>query len=252
MLEADVETALFLEDDVDWEYDIRKALVSLQEPLVQIQNKAGRSNDFYRYDPNKVFQGDWDMLWFGVCIESPWKASNSNEKSFEGMSDDLTFVAYPDPTLDGLHAGKEMWAMFKHYNIPMYTSSFDTGVEEKQRVIQLSRTPVCMMSYALSRKGAAKLFYLATREVKNPVDEMARKASENGFIESYSIVPGLMGQWKVKNGDTWYNSDIEDHKRSAPREAVNPSKGGSYNVGPGSVRSGLHRYLREKYDTHRL
>lgn len=65
---------------------------------------------------------------------------------------------------------------------------------------------VCLSAYALSRKGATRVLYQASREMIIPIDDEVVEMSVHRTIRSYEVLPPFFTQWK-KVQDGMRNSD---------------------------------------------
>lgn len=151
-LDSGVETALFLEDDVDWDIRLR----TVQAPLVSTAARrllAGSSNgQRYPYgDPD-----GWDLLYLGHCGDY-WHGMDIDFVDGHVQPSDLEstpHIAFTDPSLshpDNLHP---------------FTASLlkNLGVRNQTRLFHRSVFPLCTFGYALSRAGAHRLLQLGRKE----------------------------------------------------------------------------------------
>ncbi|PHH73776.1 hypothetical protein CDD80_3563 [Ophiocordyceps camponoti-rufipedis] len=151
-LDSGVETALFLEDDVDWDIRLR----TVQAPLVSAAARrllSGSSNGRrYPYgDPER-----WDLLYLGHCGDY-WHGMDIDFVDGHVQPSDLEstpHVAFADPSLshpDNLHP---------------FTASLlkNLGVRNQTRLFHRSVFPLCTFGYALSRAGAHRLLQLGRKE----------------------------------------------------------------------------------------
>ncbi|KAF2709887.1 glycosyltransferase family 25 protein [Pleomassaria siparia CBS 279.74] len=153
-LDSGLETALILEDDVDWDIRLR----SIQIPLAanaarSLLPPSKRSARFAKSDEKHVqYWGNpksWDLLYLGHC------GDYFNEVTYEGLVPqdrpfnltDLPHVVYTDPTLpirDELHPFTQ--ELFEALKIP-----------EHHRAIHRSKFPLCSFGYAVTRPAAERL-----------------------------------------------------------------------------------------------
>ncbi|KAF2470170.1 uncharacterized protein BDR25DRAFT_262893 [Lindgomyces ingoldianus] len=153
-LDSGLETALVLEDDVDWDIRLR----SLQVPLAanaarSVLPPAKSFSPFSRTDANHTqYWGNpksWDLLYLGHC------GDYFNEVTYEGLVPtekgfnltDLPHVLYNDPSLpvkSDLH--------------PFTQSLFDAlKIPEHTRAFHRSKFPLCTFGYAVTRPAAERL-----------------------------------------------------------------------------------------------
>ncbi|CAG8677073.1 31313_t:CDS:2 [Gigaspora margarita] len=136
------ESALILEDDVDFELNIESIIT-----------------DIFKFLPS-----DWDIFYLGYC---GFYEQNGN-----------------------LVDGQDNSATYKVHH---------------------STLPVCLHWYVVSRAGAQKLIKMLT-PISNTVDGRLAELIRIGAINSYSLVPPAMIQWRspinpssvYPGGDTWF------------------------------------------------
>ena len=203
MLDDGVETALVVEDDLDFDVEIRTQLLRLRPALAQVQGLGAWSAQ----GSQRALPGDWEILWLGHCNE---KAGTVPAKAGAPPR----YFAYADDTIPAPSDLYSLWGdILTSYGLP----APKTG-PRKTRVVQRSVEPWCTVGYALSRRGATRLYYKLTRELKASVDmEMAWKTWE---FKSYSVVPPIMAQWKIVDG---VNSDLRPD--GTGKKPWNPSVG---------------------------
>jgi len=155
-LDSGAETALFLEDDVDWDIHLR----TVQAPLVSaaVRNVLGTSWSAID-DPERYPYGDpsaWDLLYLGHCGDY-WHGMDIEFVDGHVKPEDLAATphsTFTDPSMlhsDHLH--------------PFTTSLLkNLGVDEHTRIVHRSVFPLCTFGYALSRGGARRLLELGRKE----------------------------------------------------------------------------------------
>ncbi|EOD44296.1 glycosyltransferase family 25 protein [Neofusicoccum parvum] len=152
------ETALIIEDDVDW--DIR--LKSQQIPLVASAFRAllpDAKYPAYPYGHPK----NWDLLYMGHCGDY-WHGMDVGFEKGHVVPENLTatpHIAFHDeslPDFDNLH--------------PWTTSLLaNLNVTERMRLVHRSRFPLCTFAYAVTRHSANRLLTeLAGSESSRPGD----------------------------------------------------------------------------------
>jgi hypothetical protein len=146
-LDSGMETALILEDDVDWDIRLRSVAAPLAATAVR------KVLPPTRVDPNNTqYWGDqaaWDLLYLGHC------GDYFGAVGYEGLKDppkpeilnELPHVVYKDPSTPAkldLH--------------PFTAGLFDSlGVPEHARFLHRSKFPLCTFGYAVSRAAAERL-----------------------------------------------------------------------------------------------
>jgi hypothetical protein len=142
-LKSGLETALILEDDVDWDIRLR----TQQVPLAAMAARAllpPASDNYYWGHPD-----DWELFYLGHCgdyfttMDEPVGVGVVHPNNLT----DLPHVIYPDPTLPrrtDMH--------------PFTASLFDAfDVPERSRIVHKSVSPLCTFGYAVTRTSARRL-----------------------------------------------------------------------------------------------
>lgn len=226
IIDGPEETALVIEDDVDWEVDWRDAISRLVMPFSTLL--SSEANDGQLRQPSEAdpwSYRDWDTLFLGACTE---KVMQAGQHPPDVDLDHLPVVIWNDTTV----AHSDAWSrsftdIFKAYNatIPVW----DTPSAERQRLVARSVWPICTGSYAITKRGAARALYKASRRLL-PVDVSLGDAVLSGALKSYTVVPSLISQYKVEKtttetGRTSLNSDLHridhpDGKKETLAEAL--------------------------------
>ncbi|KAK5988723.1 hypothetical protein PT974_10212 [Cladobotryum mycophilum] len=154
-LDSGAETALFLEDDVDWDIRLR----TTQAPLVssalrRLLRSASQDLNALQYpygDP-----ASWDLLYFGHCGDY-WHGMDIEFVDGHVKPHDLEttpHTSFTDPSM--LHSD----------NLHPFTASLlkNLGVAEYTRLVHRSVFPLCTFGYALSRQGARRLLEFGSKE----------------------------------------------------------------------------------------
>ncbi|OJD35610.1 glycosyltransferase family 25 protein [Diplodia corticola] len=137
-LESGLETALILEDDVDWDIRLR---------TVQVPQIAAATRTLFR--SNTEYYGNssaWDLLWLGHCgdwFQTIDKGIGPGHH-FPSNLTALDHKIFRDSTLPD------------RPDLHPYTKSFLDALEipEKSRVVHRSRLPLCTFGYAITRSSA--------------------------------------------------------------------------------------------------
>ncbi|KAF2144064.1 glycosyltransferase family 25 protein [Aplosporella prunicola CBS 121167] len=182
-LKSGAETAIILEDDVDWDIRLR----SLQVPLV---SSAVRSllppakYPSYPYGHPK----DWDLLYMGHCGDY----FHGMDVGFEDghvVPENLTqtpHIAFHDPSLpelEELHPWTE--SLLENFNLTDHT-----------RLVHRSRFPLCTFAYGVTRASAHRLLTeLAGSESPRPgahaYDVTILRACISDGLRCWSVNPEL-------------------------------------------------------------
>lgn len=152
-----METALILEDDVDWDIHLRTVQVPLAASAVRSllppSKAASPFFPFSRSRGNSIqYWGDhssWDLLYVGHCGDYFGPIKNDQIPSDRDLDlRDVPHALYNDSTLpskEDLH--------------PFTRQLFDgLKIHDHQRVLHRSKFPLCSFGYALTRPAASRLF----------------------------------------------------------------------------------------------
>lgn len=154
-LDSGLETALILEDDVDWDIRLRSVQIPLAASAVRRRFPAPevkRRFGLFR-DENAHYWGnhaDWDLLYLGHCGDYFDSVGKDGPQAGGRQSYNLSNIdheIYRDPTLPArsdLH--------------PFTQKLFGLlGVPDQSRVLHRSKFPLCSFGYAVTRSAAQRL-----------------------------------------------------------------------------------------------
>lgn len=153
-LASGLETALILEDDVDWDIRLRSIQIPLAASAARTALPPKRPlNPFTRGDRNRSQywgdHGSWDLLYLGHCGDYFNEVTNDGlvpmDKPFN--LSDLAHVVYKDPTLpvrSELHPFTQ--SLFSALQMPAHSRAFHR-----------SKFPLCSFGYAVTRPAAERL-----------------------------------------------------------------------------------------------
>ncbi|KAJ5494918.1 hypothetical protein N7539_000034 [Penicillium diatomitis] len=222
MLDDNIESAVVIEDDVDWDVHVRDIFTELSAQLAEqtifpdLSHTVNSSADPY---------GDgWDLLYIG----SAWDIPNTDHRP--------THLLYRDP-----------FAPTRENTASAYISELEGwGVNvtstSRHRLISPSWYPVSTIGYAVSRRGAQKLLYNlgGYQGLTAPVDLAIIGLIQKGIVNSYTIIPPIVTRYKT--GGT-RDSDIDDKKpedanggtgsenlNMSARKALDVLRGGVYKL----------------------
>ncbi|KAF9738971.1 hypothetical protein PMIN06_007764 [Paraphaeosphaeria minitans] len=156
-LDSGLETALILEDDLDWDIRLRSIQVPLAANAARTLMPPERSlSPLGRLPQNRTqYWGDfraWDLLYLGHC------GDYFNRVTYEGLDfdsklftlNDVPHLTYHDPTMP---------ARSKLHPFTQHLLSI-LNVPEHGRALHRSKFPLCSFAYAVTRP-AAKLLLTA-------------------------------------------------------------------------------------------
>ncbi|RDA88590.1 hypothetical protein CP532_5900 [Ophiocordyceps camponoti-leonardi (nom. inval.)] len=236
-IESDDETALLLEDDVDWDVRLRSVQMPLLSSALGKLLPASVSAAYPYGKPD-----DWDLLYLGHCGDY-WGPVSSDFKADHYKPEDLAeteHVAFADET------------MLDMRDLHPWTSSqlAHLGVAPKTRLLHRSKFPLCTFAYAVTRNSASRLLSdLAGRRMKDgpsAYDVAILDACRDKGLRCWTVNPELFHhvQGRSDIGDI----DRSDHdpdffKFMGPVDAAGRAqadeRGETSNIGCGFWRGGF-------------
>jgi hypothetical protein len=159
---SDYDTALILEDDVDWDVHIKEQTVRIAEAVRSYTNVTETEEAPYgRW---------WDVLWIGHCAEFVDIA-----KSHHTFSDP---TRVPKSKYNG-------WVKEEHV----------MHIPEGERFVQQALGPICTFGYAISRSGAIKILQHTARGQNDAYDLQLSLGCREGFLKCISVNPEIFHQY---------------------------------------------------------
>ncbi|KAK9234924.1 hypothetical protein V1525DRAFT_428189 [Lipomyces kononenkoae] len=202
VLDSNLETALIIEDDIDWDKNIHKVL---QDLSLQMQNNTLRRVLPTDHERTSAPYGlDWDVLFMGQC----------NDQAYPNRRD--LVQAYDDPNVPSR----------KDTEVPFLNQMASLGIEGddvgKKRLLSPAYGPACTMGYAITRRGAQRLLlHLSYMRLRGPVDLDIMWNLQDGNIRGYTVTPPLFAAWRV-------GGQKDSDNKPAPNMTIsgNGNKGG--------------------------
>ena len=198
ILDNRLSSALIIEDDADWDVNLKTQLTRFALGSRYILNAPISSESLFPY-------GDgWDMLWLGHCAQDP--PSQPFARFF--IANETTIPP----------AGRR-WSLWN----PEETLTYDLSHNHTTRVVYRPTGGVCSYAYALSYTGAQKmLFHLSYSHFDGPFDIGLRDLCARGTkteidFSCVGIYPGLIH-------GTFGEADI-GHEPGRPRKEREKEKG---------------------------
>lgn len=205
-LDSGLDTALILEDDVDWDIHLRTIQVPLASENLRSLLDSDRS---YWSDLSK-----WEILYLGHCGDF-----------FDADKfDDLQHRVYQDDTL------------LPHRRMHSHTKDFldKLGLEEGQRMIHRSKWPLCTFGYAVTRASAHRILNdLAAKETEGgceAFDVRILEACRDLDYQCYSANPELFHHISAPSEIADVNEGIDSTGRLQSQKSV----GGTTNIACGA------------------
>ncbi|KAI9723629.1 MAG: hypothetical protein M1812_000929 [Candelaria pacifica] len=203
IVEEGLSSALIMEDDIDWDVNLKAQLLQFAEGSNYILNTPSKGQ------PHSPYGDSWDLLWLGSC----------NSQFQEDVS----------PKIEGPDLRK--WAIKDDPTVPDLThigrsdkgdgSVNYTDYPEHTRFVHRTGTGICSFVYALSAAGARKFLYSMSVNglwgtYDNQMSQMCTKQSLG--MQCVHVSPPLFFSHRPK-GRTGGDSDInnpEDFIREKP------------------------------------
>ncbi|CZR57570.1 uncharacterized protein PAC_07459 [Phialocephala subalpina] len=199
IVEQRINTALILEDDVDWDVRLKSQLQIIAHGTQALQAIApsASSPDI----DNSPYGNYWDLIWLGHCGEV--FPENLPENLDKPASDPISrkFIIHADTTVPPpQHAHG-----FQNFTAEPYT-----------RWVHVTGGPICTFAYALSLSGARKVFFdLSVDHLAGPFDNALaglcrwEREEERMGMRCLSVTPPVFVHHKAK-GKVQGDSDIQD------------------------------------------
>lgn len=239
MVEQNVQSALVLEADTDWDIRIKQQMREfaqasrlLVQPLHENPNSfldttnpvpgdsVQASFDIRSYEtenptisPTSSPYGDlqnWDLLWLGHCgCRFPWPSDGNAPLGRAIMLDDETVPAT------------------QHISIELGDRGLMNEYPPHTRVVSRARVNSCSLAFAYSQQGARKFLYeLAIKRISDPLDMMYRSmcdgVSGRPLSTCLTVQPQLFQTHRPK-GSRAKESDISDHGNEVNSHSVTPN-----------------------------
>lgn len=167
------DTVLVLEDDVDWDINIKHQLAVVAPHVLAVTQFSSKAT------ASQPYGHSWDMLWIGHCGD-----------------------AIP-PTGTRLFKDETLPASQKYRE---YTGEYTMlTAEPQQRIVHKSNGPICTFAYAVTASAATKILQYTDRGVSNIVSTDLRWWCQAGFLACVTVNPELFHHHK-KSGEV--NSEI--------------------------------------------
>lgn len=155
---ADLESALFLEDDVDWDVSIKDQM--------QLVSDAVREFTLVDAEDRSPYGHAWDLLWIGHAGEP--------------TTNDTRRLEFADPSAP-LPTNYHGWS--KRYM---------EGITPGNRVVQRSRLTFCSFAIGFSRRGATKVLKWAGKGEDKSFDIRLQNGCKSKDLSCLVINPELM------------------------------------------------------------
>jgi hypothetical protein len=167
-----ISTALVLEDDADWDVNLKAQLLEFARGTRYVLNQESNTT-------NSPYGDDWDILWLGHC----------GLRNREDI-DQRYYVIRDDPTA----VPQELWSYPRR--MPNFTPKALNGTFN--RVIYEPTRGLCTWGYAISLRGARRLLQDQELEQAMPSDRaLNRLCTHVGGTRCVAPYPPLIGTHKA-------------------------------------------------------
>jgi hypothetical protein len=186
MIDNNIQTALIIEDDVDWDENI-KEIMSLFNHQLQHNNTLRPHPQQRKCDATQMYGCNWDLHFVGQCQYGPHPT-------------DRRHIEYHDPHVPVLSSFED--------NFRAELSEFwnKTLAESAVRIISPTYSPLCTMGYAMSLRGAKRSLYQIggfQPAVEHGIDLEFISHHKEGRLRGYTMSPPPFVKWRTKgSGDT--------------------------------------------------
>lgn len=160
--QSDLDTALIIEDDVDWDVTIREQTVRIAEA---VRNLTHTQNN----NETAPYGRAWDVIWIGHCGEF-W-------------DDGVEAITYEDTNVCP-HDKYMGWAKGAVSRLP-----------DHQRNVYWSWNPVCSFAYGVSSEGARKILTLLGGAQDEAFDVSMMHLCQEKVLSCISVVPEVVHQY---------------------------------------------------------
>lgn len=187
-----ISSALIMEDDADWDVNLKKQLQGFAA--------ASRSVQYGNGAPHSPYGDDWDILWLGHC------GINCRPGPIHVSPDDITIVPV--------------------HRLPPYYRNPPPGSANNTRVVCRAEGGVCTLGYAITYLGAQKLLSALSLTPEGggaPFDLALSGYCQTGWLKCIAPYPSILGVWRPA-GPLSRQSDIHSvdgyQEKEAPMGAV--------------------------------
>lgn len=160
-------SALILEDDMDWDVDIRNQTRHIASGVRALTGGAGEGGQPYG--------SDWDVLWMGHCSDP----ANSKKP----------MIVWPDDTVGPMD---EYRGLNRHIT---------TVLHDGQRSVHYAENAACSFAYAVSAKGVREVLRLASLGHGGAFDLMLMSACRDENLTCISVNPEVFDPYRPADSE---------------------------------------------------
>jgi GR25 family glycosyltransferase involved in LPS biosynthesis len=169
VIQNDYETALIVEDDIDWDVDIKKQTVLLAEAV----------RNFTKTPPEVTapYGLAWDILWIGNCGDE-WEP-------------DWETVLYDDGRV------------ISHDKYTGWAKGYVERLPENRRAVYTSSRPICTHAFAVTREGAKKLLDYVVDGQNEAYDVKLMQGCNDKKVNCITVTPEIMHEYRAPDVTGW-------------------------------------------------
>jgi len=173
------QTVLLLEDDADWDVNIKDQMSLFADGLIKLTGGKG--------DSANPYGSNWDVLWIGHCDEV-----DSDQASFVYQDVDTVDIKYLE---------------FLDPKAP------NRIIAQHSRKVQHLAFATCSWAFALTQEAAHKLLDHFTLGTDMPADLLLRQACTDGILDCYTALPTIFNDYKPQEHGTSLVNSMNDNKK---------------------------------------
>ena len=177
---SDLDTAMIMEDDVDWDTAIKEQMSLFSDAV----------RNFSQVDTNDPapYGRSWDILWPGHCGEL--------------TRDSTVRLEFNDTTL-GRPKPLDSYVGFSEFAI---NNAKGANIKTGYRAVQMAVFPVCSFAYALNRENAQKVLTWAGRGQDEAFDVVLNRGCRERHLNCITVNPELMHHYIPPDGYGYISS----------------------------------------------
>ncbi|KAF2843649.1 glycosyltransferase family 25 protein [Patellaria atrata CBS 101060] len=191
IIDQNYQTALILEDDVDWDVTIKDQMRKVSEGVRALLPSPPPAEPGNHTFP-APYGMDWDVLWIGNCGENVADAMPTLKQK------NATIKAWYDSTVIP-HELYKGWAHNSVLQLPKGT-----------RAALKAKGPVCTFAYAVTFEGAKKLHEFGSTAGDQAFDVKLQRlcSGETKKLECVTVIPEVFHEYKPKMPEGTSSSEI--------------------------------------------
>ncbi|KAL4959574.1 uncharacterized protein BDV14DRAFT_184465 [Aspergillus stella-maris] len=183
--QLNLETALILEDDADWDVALRQQMQNVSTAVRNL-TKAPET-DLSPYGRS------WDVLWLGHCGER-W-------------DDQIETIVFDDAHVN------------PHQHYQGFWPDELALLPDLKRAVYWSSSPVCTFAYAVTHEGARKILHLSGAGQDEAFDVKLQHECQKKRLSCVSVVPEMFHQYfPPLQFDVKSDVDVGNHRGKGPKD----------------------------------